>query len=85
MLAMYDARHDYDRVGQFMTTDVFSLHVDEVIDLAASVMAWRKIRHIPVEDDDRRLVGIVTEHDFMAVAGHLLDEAYAARRIRHAT
>ncbi|MHC5113956.1 MAG: CBS domain-containing protein [Planctomycetota bacterium] len=55
-----DWRLNYERVGQYMTTDVFSVHEDEVIDLVASMMAWRKIRHVPVEDDDRRIVGMIT-------------------------
>jgi CBS domain-containing protein len=53
-------RHDYERIGQFMTTDIITVHQDEVIDLAASVMAWRSIRHVPVENDKRELVGLVS-------------------------
>ena len=43
-----------------MTTDLFTVHEDEVIDLIANVMAWRNIRHVPVEDDDEHLVGLVS-------------------------
>jgi CBS domain-containing protein len=53
-------RDDYERIGQFMTTDLITVHQDEVIDLAASVMAWRSIRHVPVENDKRELVGLVS-------------------------
>jgi CBS domain-containing protein/gamma-glutamyl:cysteine ligase YbdK (ATP-grasp superfamily) len=50
----------YRTVGQFMSTDLFTLHPDDLIDLAASVMDWRHIRHVPVEDAQGRLVGLVT-------------------------
>jgi CBS domain-containing protein len=50
----------YQTVGQFMSTDLFTVKPDDLIDLAASVMDWRHIRHVPVEDDEGRLVGLVT-------------------------
>ncbi|HEY3025576.1 MAG TPA: CBS domain-containing protein [Pyrinomonadaceae bacterium] len=50
----------YQTVGQFMTTDLFTLRPDDLIDLAASVMDWRHIRHVPVEDNEGRLVGLIT-------------------------
>src|SRR5439155_3504868 len=33
---------------------------DDLVDLAASVMDWRHIRHVSVEDEDGRLVGLLT-------------------------
>jgi CBS domain-containing protein len=53
--------HDgYRTIGQFMSTDLFTLKPDDLIDLAASVMDWRHIRHVPVEDEEGHLVGLVT-------------------------
>ena len=52
--------HGYRTVGQFMSTDLFTVSPDDLIDLAASVMDWRHIRHVPVEDQDGRLVGLIT-------------------------
>ena len=51
---------NYLRAEQYMTTDVFTVHQDELIDLVACMMDWAQIRHIPVEDDDHRLVGLVS-------------------------
>jgi CBS domain-containing protein/gamma-glutamyl:cysteine ligase YbdK (ATP-grasp superfamily) len=53
-------RHGYRTVGQIMSTDLFTVHPEDIVDLAASVMAWEHIRHVPVEDEHGRLVGIVT-------------------------
>jgi CBS domain-containing protein len=55
-----DWSQSYQTVGQFMATDLFTLRPDDLVDLAASVMDWRHIRHVPVEDDEGRLVGLVT-------------------------
>jgi CBS domain-containing protein len=43
-----------------MSTDVFTVQPDDLIDLAASMMEWRHIRHVPVENGDGRLVGLVS-------------------------
>lgn len=51
---------NYLRIEQYMTTDVFSVHEDEVIDLVASLMDWERIRHVPVEDSEHRLVGLIS-------------------------
>jgi CBS domain-containing protein len=55
-----DWSQSYQTVGQFMTTDLFTVRPDDLIDLAASVMDWRHIRHVPVEDEQGRLVGLIT-------------------------
>ena len=52
-------RLSYQTVGQIMNTDLFTVRPDDIIDLAASVMEWSRIRYIPVEDDSGNLVGLV--------------------------
>jgi CBS domain-containing protein/gamma-glutamyl:cysteine ligase YbdK (ATP-grasp superfamily) len=48
------------RVEQYMTTDPVTVSEDELVDLVAFVMDRERIRHIPVEDREHRLVGIVS-------------------------
>jgi len=48
-----------------MTTDLFTVHPEDVVDLAASLMHWRHIRHVPVEDDEGRLIGILSHRDLL--------------------
>lgn len=55
----------YREVGQFMSKDVFAVKMDDIIDLAANIMDWKNIRHIPVEDDKGNLVGLVTSGMFL--------------------
>lgn len=67
----------YDTVGGLMTTDLFTVGEDEVIDLVASIMDWKHVRHVPVEDRDHRLVGLVTHR---ALLRALAEEAGKPRR-----
>ena len=53
-------KEHYGRVSSFMTTDIFTVHQDELLDLAARMMDWSHIRHVPVEDDNHQLVGLVS-------------------------
>lgn len=52
--------HNYRRVEQFMTTDLFTVNENEIVDLVANIMDWRRVRHVPVEDSQNRLVGLVS-------------------------
>ena len=48
------------RIEECMTTDLFTVHPNEPIDLVAKLMDWKRIRHIPVEDDQGKLVGLIS-------------------------
>ncbi len=53
-------RLGYLRVEQFMTTSLFTVHEDELVDMVAFLMDRKQIRHVLVEDDTHKLVGIVS-------------------------
>jgi CBS domain-containing protein len=53
-------RLNYLRVEQYMTTSLFTVHEDELVDMVAFLMDRNEIRHVLVEDDQHRLVGIVS-------------------------
>ncbi len=48
------------RVEQFMETDLFTVRPDDIVELTADMMDWRKIRYMPVEDDKGKLCGLIT-------------------------
>lgn len=50
----------YLRVEQYMTTDLFTVHEEESVDLVARMMDWQRIRHVLVEDEGNRLTGLVS-------------------------
>ncbi len=58
---------NFRSVERFMTSDLFTVRPDDVIDLAASLMSWKHIRHVPVENDQGNLVGIVSHRDLLEI------------------
>jgi CBS domain-containing protein len=47
-------------VEEFMTTDLFTVQKDDILELVANLIDWRRIRYVPVEDDSKHLVGLIT-------------------------
>ncbi len=76
-----DWSRSYQTVGQFMATDLFTVRPDDLIDLAASVMDWKHIRHVPVEDDDGKVVGLVSHRDLL----RLLAQGLLNKQMRSVT
>ncbi len=60
-----DWLESYRTVSQFMATDLFTVQPDDIIDFAASLMEWRHIRHIPVEDDTGQLLGLISHRSIL--------------------
>jgi CBS domain-containing protein len=50
----------YMRIDQFMRTDLITVNENDTVDLVANLMDWEKIRHIPVEDEQHHLVGLIS-------------------------
>ncbi|HEY4181083.1 MAG TPA: glutamate-cysteine ligase family protein [Kofleriaceae bacterium] len=55
----------YQRVEHYMTSDLFTVHADDSIEVVANLMIWERIRHVPVEDAEHHLVGVVTHRAVM--------------------
>lgn len=60
-----DCSTNYRTVGQIMSTDLLTVRPDDVVDYVASIMHWERIRHLPVEDENGRLVGLVAQRDLL--------------------
>lgn len=52
-----------ERVDLLMTTDLMTVSEDDLLEMAARVMEWRNVRHVPVENDQGEVIGIVTAND----------------------
>ena len=59
-------RH-YARIEQFMTSDLFTVGPDQGLEMVANLMKWKRIRHVPVEDGEHQLLGIVSSSTLVAV------------------
>ncbi len=57
---VYPYPADSVTADKIMSTQLFTVREDDFIDLVASIMRWRNIRHMPVENDKGEVVGIVT-------------------------
>jgi CBS domain-containing protein len=55
----------YLYVSQYMMTDFFTVNEDQIVDLVTNVMNWEHLRHVPVEDTEHRLVGLVTHRTLL--------------------
>jgi CBS domain-containing protein len=57
-------------VGRFASQSVSVIHADDEIETALGLMADRQIRRLPVIDEDKNLVGIVSQADMAANVDH---------------
>jgi CBS domain-containing protein len=64
---------NFQTVGQFMSTDLFTVRPDDLVDLVACMMDWKHVRHVPVEDDAGHLMGLVSHRDLL----HLMAQGSA--------
>lgn len=50
----------FGQVGQFMTTELFTVQEEDLVDLVVNIMHWKNIHHVPVETLNGRLVGLIS-------------------------
>jgi CBS domain-containing protein len=77
-------RQSHHTVGHLMSTDLFTVRPDDLVEMVASVMEWRDVRHVPVEDEEGRLVGIVSHRSLLRLLADPLPgvgELLAVRQI----
>ncbi len=52
---------DAHLVSHIMTTQLFTVNKDDLADLATSIMKWKGIHHVPVENKFGKLCGLLTK------------------------
>ena len=62
-----DAMPDNKKVSDVMTTDLFTVRPEDLLDLAASTMEWRHVRHVPVESATGELVGLLSTRELLGL------------------
>jgi CBS domain-containing protein len=53
------------RVGQYMNTTLFTVGEDELVEMAAFLMDRKQIRHVPVEDTQHHLIGLLSYREIL--------------------
>ena len=64
-----DWLQSYRTVEQCMSTDLFTVSEDAVVDLSAFLMDRKHIRQVPVEDNQHRVVGLVDYGSLLRLLG----------------
>lgn len=62
------------RIGDVMTKNPVTIYEDEAITKAVTLMAERRIRHLPVLDRTGRLKGVISARDIASIFGRYLEE-----------
>jgi CBS domain-containing protein len=55
----------YWKVEQIMTIDLFTVQESDSVYFAANIMNWKKLRYIPVEDEDGKLLGLLSQRNIL--------------------
>jgi CBS domain-containing membrane protein len=55
----------YERVADLMTEKVFAVAPRDDLSVISNVLADHDVRHVPVVEDDSRLVGVVSQRDLL--------------------
>ena len=53
-------RQRWSRVDQLMSTDLITVRPDDPLTLVRHILRWSAIRHLPVENDNRELLGMIS-------------------------
>lgn len=69
-------RLNYERIEQLMTTSLFTVHEEELVDMVAFLMDRKQIRHVLVEDDAHSLVGIVSYRSVLRLMAEGFDSGF---------
>jgi CBS domain-containing protein len=73
-------KNRYWTIEQIMKTDLFTVNEDDPVQLAANMMYWQNIRHLPVENNRGELTGLVTCKLIMVFYSNHSDGASASVR-----
>ncbi len=72
----------YALVGNLMSTELVTVSPDEVLELVACLMDWQSVHHIPVEDADHHLVGLISHRRLLRhLSQHPSRQPVAVRQV----
>lgn len=64
-------------VEEFMQTDLITVQEEDIVDFAATVMDWRRIRHVAVEDKSGTLAGLITQRMLLRFMANAMQQSEA--------
>lgn len=63
----------YKRIGQIMSTDLFTVKEDDLVNLVTNIMDWRNFHHVPVENEKGDLKGLISSDLLLHYYGTAFD------------
>ena len=57
------------KLDKFMTTEVFVVKENDLVELVSKIMEWKNIHHIPVVNDMNKVTGIITNMNLIDILG----------------
>ncbi|NGP76553.1 CBS domain-containing protein [Balneolaceae bacterium YR4-1] len=69
-------RNRFRYVKQLMSKDLITLQEDDLVALAKNIMLWSDIHHIPVEDENGKLIGMLNADQILKIAGTKSNEEF---------
>jgi len=84
-IAPVEISKKYDKLYKVMSTGIFVVNENDLIELVFKIMEWKKIHHVPVMNKDNKIVGLITKdqlrtYDF----SNLKNKNIIAKRIMNA-
>ena len=66
-------------VQNIMSTNLFTMKQTDTLDLAQGLMSLKHIRHIPIVDNHRRFIGLITHRDLLRISISTLENFYVQK------
>jgi len=57
----YDIDMSDIKLEKFMTTEIFVVNENDLVDLVIKIMEWKNIHHLPVVNNKNKVVGLITK------------------------
>lgn len=70
-------------LSSIMATELVTVHPSASLYHARQLMNEKRIRHLPVVDDDGRLVGLLTQSDVLAASDSILKDRDSQLEVAH--
>jgi len=62
---MNEWSHSAFLVEEFMSTDIFTVTKEDIPEFSADMMDWQQLRYLPIENEKRELVGLMTHRELL--------------------
>lgn len=57
--------HRYDKIYKAMTTELFVVNENDLVELVAKIMEWKNIHHLPVVNKFNKITGLITKTNLL--------------------